>query len=679
MTRRLEGRLVALGVTGSIAAYKAVELLRLLTAEGADVVVLLSPSAQRFIGPLSFAALSRHPVETDVLDLLPDGRIGHIVVAESADAIVVAPATAHWLGAMANGLAGDVVTAAALATSAPVVVAPAMDGDMWTPPRDGRRTSPGCATSSATPSSRRSPGPWPRASRAWAGSPTCRRSSTRWSRRSPSGRSAQPNARRARPPSTGRRARPTWSAGTSSITAGGTREPIDPVRFIGNRSSGRMGVALAEAALARGARVTLIAAAVEVPLPRAARHRSGRVAPRELRDALGAAMRPRIGPKPTRWSWPPPSPISGRCAHRRSQDRAGDGLTLELEPTPDLLAEVAVRAPRARDAGEPGAGARRVRRRDGLARAGGGKAAIARASTCSSPTTSRRPAPGSGPRRTASRSSIAGGRMRCRCSPSARSRIACSTASRASVGRPRCGGADCRHARSRIGARSFDVSATEHDVRRLTVTDIGRMYADGERIPMLTAYDYPTARILDDAGIPMILVGDSLGQVAARLRVDGTGHDGRDAPPHAAVVRGTRRALVDRRHAVPVVRDDRRGDRERGPVPAGRRARRRSRSRAGSERAGGRGTRQVRRTGHGPHRLDAAVAARPGRQGQGPGQDARCCPRAAVRRRRDPGGRRVLDRARARAGAAGRGDHVAPAHPDDRDRSRRHTAAARSR
>ena len=104
-----------LGVTGSIAAYKAVELLRLLRAEGADVAVMLSPAATRFVGPLTFAALSRHPVETDVLELLPDGRIGHIVVADSADAIVVAPATAHWLGAMANGLAGDVVTATVLA------------------------------------------------------------------------------------------------------------------------------------------------------------------------------------------------------------------------------------------------------------------------------------------------------------------------------------------------------------------------------------------------------------------------------------------------------------------------------------------------------------------------------------------------------------------------------------
>src|SRR5688572_2196214 len=95
---------------------------------------MLTPSATRFVGALSFAALSRHPVETDVMDLTDDNRIGHIVVADAADAIVVAPATAHFLGAMANGLAGDVVTATCLATSAPVIVAPAMDGDMWTHP-----------------------------------------------------------------------------------------------------------------------------------------------------------------------------------------------------------------------------------------------------------------------------------------------------------------------------------------------------------------------------------------------------------------------------------------------------------------------------------------------------------------------------------------------------------------
>ena len=131
---RLAGRLIAVGVTGSIAAYKAADLVRRLADEGADVVVLMTPSATRFVGELTFAALTRHPVETDVGELLPDNRIGHIVVADSADAIVVAPATAHGLAAMASGLAGDAVTAACLATTAPVVVAPAMDGEMYAHP-----------------------------------------------------------------------------------------------------------------------------------------------------------------------------------------------------------------------------------------------------------------------------------------------------------------------------------------------------------------------------------------------------------------------------------------------------------------------------------------------------------------------------------------------------------------
>ena len=106
-TSRLDGRLIAVGVTGSIAAYKAAELVRRLRDEGADVVVLMTASALRFVGELTFAALTRHPVETDIGGLLPDQRIGHIVVADSADAIVVAPATAHWLATMAAGLAGD--------------------------------------------------------------------------------------------------------------------------------------------------------------------------------------------------------------------------------------------------------------------------------------------------------------------------------------------------------------------------------------------------------------------------------------------------------------------------------------------------------------------------------------------------------------------------------------------
>ena len=347
--RRLERRLVALGVTGSIAAYKAVELLRLLTAEGADVVVLLSPSASRFVGPLSFAALSRHPVETDVLDLLPDGRIGHIVIADSVDAVVVAPATANFLAAMASGLAGDVVTATCLATSAPVVVAPAMDGDMWTHPATvanvGRlRDVFGYAV--VEPES----GPLA-------------------SGQSGTGRLAglpkivdavvgaigdrpvrQPDPA-ARPPIADTTPRDSDLVGRRIvITAGGTREPIDPVRYIGNRSTGRMGVALAEAAAARGAMVTLIAAAVEVPLPSEA-HVVCVETTAELRDALAAAMRGSSrGSDRGRMGAPDALVMAAAVADftpARPQDTKisrADGLTLELSPTPDLLGEVAAMA-----------------------------------------------------------------------------------------------------------------------------------------------------------------------------------------------------------------------------------------------------------------------------------------------------------------------------------------------
>src|SRR3954451_19243135 len=267
VTGRLAGRLIGLGVTGSIAAYKAVELVRLLRAEGADVSVMLTASGARFVGPLSFAALSRHPVETDVLDLLPDGRIGHIVLADTADALVVAPATAHWLASMAAGLSGDVVTATCLATSAPVVVAPAMDGDMWTHPAtvanvDRLRSfgytivEPG---SGPLASGQAGVGRLPEleamvdAVVAPVGAPPIRAPTPA-----------------ARPPLTGQIRDADLAGRHIVVTAGGTREAIDPVRFIGNRSTGKMGVAIAEAALDRGAKVTLIVGHTEVELPAAA-------------------------------------------------------------------------------------------------------------------------------------------------------------------------------------------------------------------------------------------------------------------------------------------------------------------------------------------------------------------------------------------------------------------------
>ena len=337
---RLDGRLIGVGVTGSIAAYKAVELVRLLRAEGADVAVMLSHSATRFVGPLTFAALSRHPVETDILDLLPDQRIGHIVIADTADALVVAPATAHWLGAMAHGLSGDVVTASVLASSAPVIVAPAMDGDMWTHPatqtnvarlRDEfgyRIVGPASGSLASGQSGVGRLAELEDIVDAVAAAVVDRPI-----------RATDPAAR---PPLVAGPPREPDLAGRHVVvSAGGTREAIDPVRFIGNRSTGKMGVAVAQAALDRGARVTLVAANVEVPLPDGVdvvRVESTA----ELRTALhrlthtpdGAAGFDALVMAAAVADFRP-----ARSADHKLQ--RGAGLTLELEPTPDVLAQMA--------------------------------------------------------------------------------------------------------------------------------------------------------------------------------------------------------------------------------------------------------------------------------------------------------------------------------------------------
>jgi phosphopantothenoylcysteine decarboxylase/phosphopantothenate--cysteine ligase len=338
VTGRLDGRLIGLGVCGSIAAYKAVELLRLFRAEGADVVVMLTPSAATFVGPLTFQALSRHPVETDVLGLLPDQRIGHIVVADTADAIVVAPATARWLGAMANGIANDVVTATCLATAAPVVFAPAMDGDMWThrATRDnverlqrdfGYRMAPpesGSLASGQEGVGRLAelPAIVDAVIEAIGDAPVRQRDAA------------------ARPPLVATVRQPDLDGRHVVVSAGGTAEPIDPVRFIGNRSTGRMGVAIAEAALARGARVTIVAGRVEVPLPAAATIvRAEQTA--EMRDAvLDAVVH---GGADVLVMAAAVADFRPATAAATKLTR-GDGLRLDLEPTEDILAEVGARA-----------------------------------------------------------------------------------------------------------------------------------------------------------------------------------------------------------------------------------------------------------------------------------------------------------------------------------------------
>jgi len=340
MSKRLAGRLVVLGITGSIAAYKSPEIVRALRAEGADVQALLTPAATRFVSPLTLRTLTGHAVDSDLLDLLPDGRIGHIVAADSADAILIAPATAQWIGAMASGLAGDVVTAACLATTAPVIVAPAMDGEMWAhaaTQTNATRLRNDFGYTLVAPES------GPLASGATG-----------------VGRLAETaaiidavvaaiGAAPIREPNESRRP-PAVPAGDLSgrrivVTAGGTEEPIDAVRILANRSSGRQGIALAEAARDRGADVTLIAARVSVPLP------EGVTVVRAMSvDALDVALRNALLAAPNGSAVTPADALIATAAVSDFRVAGGplteklrrDGeITLRLTPTPDLLAGVA--------------------------------------------------------------------------------------------------------------------------------------------------------------------------------------------------------------------------------------------------------------------------------------------------------------------------------------------------
>jgi phosphopantothenoylcysteine decarboxylase/phosphopantothenate--cysteine ligase len=245
---------ILVGVCGGIAAYKAAELVRLLQQQGADVEVAMTASAERFITPLTFASLTGHHVYTSLWQ--PDGSqasssndndrfgIEHIDVAQRIDALVIAPATSNILAKLAHGLADDFLTTLALATRAPLVLAPAMNVNMWQHPatqhniklladRGARIVEPD------------------------AGYLACGMTG--------SGRLASIAAIAAEALTAASPLRDLIGE-TVLITAGGTREPVDAVRFLTNRSSGRMGHALAEAALQRGARVLLITASA-LPAP----------------------------------------------------------------------------------------------------------------------------------------------------------------------------------------------------------------------------------------------------------------------------------------------------------------------------------------------------------------------------------------------------------------------------
>ena len=254
-----------MGVSGGIAAYKAVQVVRLLTTAGHGVTVVPTEDALRFVGAPTWEALSRNPVTTSVHDDV--ARVRHVALGQGADLVIVAPATANTIARMAAGIADNLLGTTLLATEAPVVIAPAMHAEMWRHP----------ATQANIRTLRergvRIVGP---ADGELAGGD-----------RGP-GRMSEPDEIVAAALAA---SAPQDLAGlVVAVSAGGTREPIDPVRYLGNRSSGRQGVAIARAAADRGAEVVLVAANIGADVRAEASHARIRVEPVATAAELGAAM-----------------------------------------------------------------------------------------------------------------------------------------------------------------------------------------------------------------------------------------------------------------------------------------------------------------------------------------------------------------------------------------------------
>lgn len=306
------GKQIVLGVTGGIAVYKAVELVRLLTKAGADVHVIMTRSATEFVGPLTFQTLTANPVHTEIFNLIAEREIGHIALADRADLFIIAPATANVIGKIANGIADDMLTTTVMATKAPVLIAPAMNVNMCTNPiyreneeklrRHGYRfVSPVKGMLAC----------------GWEGE----------------GKLQDPaiimeEAARAL-------ARQDLAGERILVTAGPTLEEIDPVRFISNHSSGKMGYAIARAARRRGAEVVLVAGPTFLDDPWGIEtvHVCSAA---EMRDAVIArvAASTVIVKAAAVADYRPQSRSAGKIK------KSADALVLELEKNPDILSEV---------------------------------------------------------------------------------------------------------------------------------------------------------------------------------------------------------------------------------------------------------------------------------------------------------------------------------------------------
>lgn len=323
----VRGRTVVVGVSGGIAAYKAAELVRWLKKRDAAVIVVMTPAAAEFVTPLTFQTLSGNPVVTGLwgnqrpgFDLPPAaatrvaGKVEHVDVAEAADVLVVAPATANFIARLVHGEAPDALTAVALATRAPVLVAPAMDLEMWrnAATRDNLAALRGRGVRVIEPES------GPLAS----------------GLDGPGRLAAIEVIGAAVEEALVRRA--SLAGLRVVIGAGRTEEPLDPVRVLTNRSSGRMGVALAEAARARGADVTLVAGPMSVEPPGAVRAVRVTTAAEMLEALAAEAKRADVVIMAAAVADYRPARAS-----REKIKRGAGAMSLALEPNPDVLATVA--------------------------------------------------------------------------------------------------------------------------------------------------------------------------------------------------------------------------------------------------------------------------------------------------------------------------------------------------
>ena len=316
----MQGKHILLGVTGGIAAYKAADLVRRLRERGAEVQVVMTAAAREFVTPTTFQAVSARTVRSDLWDPAAEAAMGHIELARWADAVLVAPASADFLARLAAGLADDLLTTLCLATAAPLAVAPAMNHLMWSNPA----TRANIATLAERGVQVYGPG---------EGDQACGETGE--------GRMLEPLDLAGRVQTLLLPADGVLAGRRVLVTAGPTRERIDPVRFISNRSSGKMGFAVAQAAREAGASVVLVAGPVSLPTPAGVT----RIDVESAAEMLTAVLRELPGTEVFISTAAVADYRPARAAEQKIK-KTSDTLELAMERTADVLATVAARSDR---------------------------------------------------------------------------------------------------------------------------------------------------------------------------------------------------------------------------------------------------------------------------------------------------------------------------------------------